>query len=123
MSRIAAIDTAIRWQIATDNKAMQLTDILDTQYNSDEAVERFLLGVSNRLRQRSALVQQIDDAIVKRIDAGTDFFERVRHESPLSTTLLFSASFRHTVSSGSMRRHVKASGPARTHEPPARRAA
>ena len=50
MSRIAAIDTAVRWQIASDNKAMELTDVLNTQYNTDEAVERFLLGVSNRLR-------------------------------------------------------------------------
>jgi hypothetical protein len=50
MSRIAAIDTAVRWQLASDNVVLQPQQILNTQYNTDEKIERFLLGVSNRLR-------------------------------------------------------------------------
>ena len=50
MSKIAAIDAAVRWQLASDAKAATLLQVLNTHYTTDEEVERFLLGVSNRLR-------------------------------------------------------------------------
>ena len=38
------------------------------------------LGVPDGLRQRRALAQQVDDAVVERIDTGANFLERVGHE-------------------------------------------
>jgi len=37
------------------------------------------LGVTGLLRQRGALVEQLDDAVVERVDARADFFQRVVH--------------------------------------------
>ena len=52
MSTMAAIDTAVRHQIATDGKSVGLNDKLKggTGYVDEEEVRRFLLGVAARLK-------------------------------------------------------------------------
>jgi hypothetical protein len=53
MSKLAAVDTAIRLQLATDGKTItyqQNMNVANTGYDTDDGIERFLLGVANRLK-------------------------------------------------------------------------
>jgi hypothetical protein len=50
MSKMAAADTAVRLQMASDGKTTVYGDKLETVYPTEEAAVRFLLGVSNRLK-------------------------------------------------------------------------
>jgi hypothetical protein len=50
MSKMAAIDVAVRLQIESDSKEIKYTQPMSTGYADDEAMERFLLGVANRLK-------------------------------------------------------------------------
>ncbi len=50
MSKMAAVDTAARHQIAGDGKAVGYADLVNAGYSTDDQVERFLIGVSNRLK-------------------------------------------------------------------------
>ncbi|MCL6707525.1 hypothetical protein M8R20_10980 [Pseudomonas sp. R2.Fl] len=53
MSKLAAIDTAVRMQLAADDKTIGLRETLNkpqTGYASADEVQLFLIGVANRLR-------------------------------------------------------------------------
>jgi hypothetical protein len=52
MSKMAAVDAAVRLQIASDTKTVSYAQAMNvaTGYQNEEAVERFLLGVANRLK-------------------------------------------------------------------------
>jgi hypothetical protein len=50
MSKMAAIDVAVRLQIESDSKAIKYTEPMSKGYVTEEAMERFLLGVANRLK-------------------------------------------------------------------------
>ncbi|TBC84239.1 ubiquitin family protein [Rhizobium ruizarguesonis] len=52
MSKIAAIDTAIRLQIAKDGKSLSYSDKINATggYEDNNAVEEFLISVAGRLR-------------------------------------------------------------------------
>ena len=41
--------------------------------------------MTDLLRQRGALVEQLDDAIVERVDAGADFFQLVATKTSETT--------------------------------------
>lgn len=50
VSKMAAIDVAVRMQLASDNKTLALTEDVSTAYGDLAAFKRFLLGVAHRLR-------------------------------------------------------------------------
>jgi hypothetical protein len=52
MSKVAAVDVAVRQQLAADAKNLTYNDAIDgaSGYADADAILRFLLGVSNRLR-------------------------------------------------------------------------
>jgi hypothetical protein len=53
MSKMAAVDTAVRQQIASDGKTIEYNNtmnIANTGYANDGDFGRFLLGVANRLK-------------------------------------------------------------------------
>lgn len=50
---MAAVDAAVRLQIASDSKTIGYMEKMDDKtkgYTTDEEMERFLLGVANRLK-------------------------------------------------------------------------
>jgi hypothetical protein len=50
MSKMAAVDAAVRLQMANDTKNVDYGAKMSTGYTTDDEMQRFLLGVANRLK-------------------------------------------------------------------------